>query len=170
MVTSETSLGPAVTAITHRHHPVVVARQIATLETLDPGRALLGVGSGEAMNEVPAGMDWPDPAENLRRLEEALTIVGRLLDGETVAFEGDFSKTRDARLYTLPVRWPPIYLSAFGEEAAQIAGRLSDGVWTLADPQTAPAVIARLPALLRRGLSRGRRDHPAGADRLGGVR
>jgi coenzyme F420-dependent glucose-6-phosphate dehydrogenase len=142
MVTREASLGPAVTAITYRYNPVVVAQQIATLETLAPGRAFLGVGSGEAMNEVPAGMDWPDPAENLRRLEEALTIINRLLDGEVVTFEGEFFQTRDARLYTLPTRRPPIYLSAFGEEAAAIAGRLADGVWTLADPQTAPAVIA----------------------------
>jgi coenzyme F420-dependent glucose-6-phosphate dehydrogenase len=75
MVTREASLGPAVTAITHRYNPVVVAQQIATLETLAPGRAFLGVGSGEAMNEVPAGMEWPSPGENLRRLEEALTII-----------------------------------------------------------------------------------------------
>jgi len=142
MATREVSLGPAVTAITYRYNPVVVAQQIATLETLAPGRTFLGVGTGEAMNEVPAGMQWPQPRENLRRLEEALTIIGRLLDGETVTFEGDYFQTRDARLYTLPERRPPIYLSAFGEEAAEVAGRLADGVWTLADPQSAPGVIA----------------------------
>jgi coenzyme F420-dependent glucose-6-phosphate dehydrogenase len=142
IATHEASLGPAVTAITYRYNPVVVAQQIATLETLAPGRAFLGVGSGEAMNEVPAGMKWPPPGENLKRLEEALTIIARLLDGETVTFDGEFFQTRDARLYTLPPRRPPIYLSAFGEEAAALAGRIADGVWCLADPGTAAPVIA----------------------------
>ena len=48
-------LGSAVTGIVHRYNPVVVAQQIATLEILAPGRTFLGVGSSEAMNEIPAG-------------------------------------------------------------------------------------------------------------------
>lgn len=83
-VTQRVSLGPAVTAIVHRYNPVVVAQQVATLETMCPGRAFLGVGSGEAMNEVPAGMQWSSVAEQLERTAEALTIIKRLLDGETV--------------------------------------------------------------------------------------
>lgn len=140
--TGEVSLGPAVTAVVHRYNPVVLAQQIATLEFLAPGRAFLGVGSGEAMNEVPAGLDWPSPAEQLARTEEALRIVTRLLDGDTVTYSGEYFKARDARLYSLPARRPPVYMSAFGEQAAAIAGRLADGLWTLADPQTAPKVIA----------------------------
>jgi len=73
--TSEVSLGPAVSAIVHRYNPVVMAQQAATLELMNPGRAFLGVGSGEAMNEVPAGLRWPPPAEQLARAEEALTII-----------------------------------------------------------------------------------------------
>jgi coenzyme F420-dependent glucose-6-phosphate dehydrogenase len=140
--TKEVSLGTAVTAIVHRYNPVVVAQQVATLEKLFPGRAYLGVGSGEAMNEVPAGMEWPPVAEQLARTEEALEIIVRLLDGETVDFGGRYFRTRGARLYTLPERRPPVYMSAFGEQAAGIAGRLADGVWTLADPRQAPGVIA----------------------------
>ena len=141
-VTREVSLGTAVTGIVHRYNPVVVAQQVATLEVLCPGRAFLGVGSSEAMNEIPAGFDWPSVGEQLERTEEALTIITRLLDGETVDFSGGHFKTRGARLYTLPERRVPVYMSAFGEQAAEIAGRLSDGLWTLADPQTAPKVIA----------------------------
>jgi coenzyme F420-dependent glucose-6-phosphate dehydrogenase len=140
--TRSVSLGTGVTALVHRYNPVVVAQQIATLEVLCPGRAFLGVGSGEAMNEVPAGCEWGSPAEQLARTEEALTIIVRLLDGETVDFEGRYFKARGARLYTLPERRPPVYMSAFGEEAAEIAGRLADGVWCLADPTTAAPVIA----------------------------
>jgi coenzyme F420-dependent glucose-6-phosphate dehydrogenase len=94
------------------------------------------------MNEVPAGIDWPSPAEQLQRTEEALTIVTRLLDGETVDFQGDFFRTRRARLYVKPARRPPVYMSAFQEQAAEVAGRLADGLWTLGDPRQAPGVIA----------------------------
>jgi coenzyme F420-dependent glucose-6-phosphate dehydrogenase len=140
--TSRVSLGTAVTGLVHRYNPVVVAQQVATLESLFPGRAYLGVGSSEAMNEIPAGMDWPSVAEQQERTEEALTIITRLLDGETVDFDGRHFRTKQARLYLQPKRRPPVYMSAFGPEAAEIAGRLADGLWTLADPQKAPAVIA----------------------------
>lgn len=140
--TSEASIGTAVTGVIHRYNPVVVAQQIATLEILNPGRTFLGVGSSEAMNEIPAGLSWPGVSEQLERLDEALEIITRLLDGETVTFEGEHFRTRDARLYSLPDRRPPVYVSAFGERAAEIAGRRGDGLWTLADPSQAPGVIA----------------------------
>jgi coenzyme F420-dependent glucose-6-phosphate dehydrogenase len=140
--TTRVQLGTGVTSIIHRYNPVVVAQQIATLELLAPGRAFLGVGSGEAMNEVPAGMTWPSTEEQLARTEEALTIITRLLDGETVDFDGRFFKTKGAVLYSRPPRRPPVYMSAFYEGAAEVAGRLADGVWTLADPTKAAKVIA----------------------------
>ena len=140
--TTRATIGPAVTAIVHRYNPVVVAQQIATLGLLAPGRVMLGVGSGEAMNEVPAGLSWPSTEEQLARTEEALTIVTRLLGGETVDFDGRFFKAKQAVLYSTPERRPPVYLSAFHEGAAELAGRLADGLWTLGDPQSAPKVIA----------------------------
>ena len=66
----------------------------------------------------------------------------RLLDGETVDFDGEFFKAKRARLYVKTERRPPIYLSAFHEGAAELAGRLADGVWTLGDPRKAAPVIA----------------------------
>ena len=139
--TSEVSLGPAVSAIVHRYNPVVMAQQAATLESMNPGRAFLGVGSGEAMNEVPAGLDWPPPAEQLARTEEALTIITGLLDGQTVNYDGRYFRAHGARLYDLPERRVPVYLSAFGPQAAALAGRFADGIWTLAHPTRAPLVI-----------------------------
>lgn len=140
--TEKIAIGTGVTGIVHRYNPVVVAQQIATLEVMYPGRTFLGVGSSEAMNEVPAGMRWPDTGEQLKRTEEALEIIVRLLDGETVDYSGEFFRTRRARLYLTPERRPPIYMSAFHEQAAEVAGRLTEGVWTLGSPTTAPAVIA----------------------------
>jgi coenzyme F420-dependent glucose-6-phosphate dehydrogenase len=140
--TTAVSIGPAVSAIVHRYHPVVMAQQAASLELLSPGRAFLAVGSGEAMNEVPAGLRWPAPAEQLARTEEALRIITGLLDGQTVSFDGRFFRAERARLYDLPPRRVPVYLSAFGPQAAALAGRYADGVWTLAHPTKAPAVIA----------------------------
>lgn len=142
MATSQVALGTSVTALVHRYNPVVVAQQLATLEDMFPGRAFLGVGSGEAMNEVPAGMRWPSPAEQLERTEEALTIVTRLLDGETVDFEGRHFRTERARLFLRTERRPPVYMSAFHEGAAEVAGRLADGLICLGDPAVAPGVIA----------------------------
>jgi len=93
------------------------------------------------MNEVPAGMDWPSPEEQLARTEEALAIITRLLAGETVDFDGRFFKAKRAVLYSRPPRRVPIYLSAFHEGAAELAGRVADGIWTLGDPETAPKLI-----------------------------
>ncbi len=141
-LTRRIGLGSAVTALVHRYNPLVVAQQVATLEAIAPGRAFLGVGSGEAMNEVPAGMKWPSRGEQLARTEEALAIVTRLLDGETVDVKGRFFRARGARLWLRPERRPPVYMSAFHEGAAEVAGRLADGLWTLADPDRAPKLIA----------------------------
>jgi coenzyme F420-dependent glucose-6-phosphate dehydrogenase len=142
-VTHRADIGTAVTAVIHRYNPVVVAQQIATLEILAPGRTFLGVGSGEALNEIPAGMDpFPSLEEQQERMEEAVLIIRRLLDGETVTFDGKYFKTKDAKLYSRPERRPPIYMSAFGDKAGEMAGRIADGVWTLADPRQVPGVVA----------------------------
>src|SRR5215207_2276465 len=111
------------------------------MEELCPGRAFRGIGSGEALNEVPCGMEWPSVGEQVDRMEEALELIGRLLDGERVDHEGRFYRTKAAYLHTRGERRPPVYVSAFGQRAAQVAARLSDGVWTLANPEMAPEVI-----------------------------
>jgi coenzyme F420-dependent glucose-6-phosphate dehydrogenase len=113
----------------------------ATLEAMAPGRAFLGVGSGESLNESPLGMDWPSPAEQLERLEEALEIIDRLFAGERLDYRGRHFRTKRAYLHTRPPRRPPVYVSAFYPGAARLAGRLGDGLWTLADPEKAPGLI-----------------------------
>jgi coenzyme F420-dependent glucose-6-phosphate dehydrogenase len=139
--TSRVGLGTGVTAPVFRYNPVMVAQFIATVEQLFPGRAYLGIGSGESLNESPAGMNWPPVGEQIARMDEALDIINRLLDGETVDHEGEFFRTKAAKLHTRGERRPPVYVSAFGEQAAEVAARRSDGVWTLGDPEQAPKVI-----------------------------
>ena len=139
--TSKVGVGTGVTAPVYRHNPVVVAQFAATMEELCPGRAYLGIGSGESLNESPCGMDWPPVAEQVERMDEALEIIDRLLDRERLDHEGRFYRTKAAYLHTRGERRPPVYVSAFGPRAAGVAARRADGLWTLADPEQAPGII-----------------------------
>ena len=139
--TERVGVGTGVTAPVYRYNPAVVAQFAATVEELSPGRGFLGIGSGEALNEVPCGMDWPDTGRQVRRMEEALEIIGKLLDGQRVDHHGEFFRTRGAYLHTRGERRPPVYVSAFGPDAAGVAARRGDGLWTLADPDNAPDLI-----------------------------
>jgi coenzyme F420-dependent glucose-6-phosphate dehydrogenase len=139
--TRRVGVGTGVTAPVFRHNPATAAQFIATVEELAPGRAFLGVGSGESLNESPCGMDWPPVGDQIARMEEALEVMGRLLDGERLDHDGRFFRTKQAYLHTRGERRPPLYVSAFGPQAAAVAGRLGDGVWTMGDPEMAPDVI-----------------------------
>jgi coenzyme F420-dependent glucose-6-phosphate dehydrogenase len=134
-------IGTGVTPVLHRYHPGVIAQAFMTLEEMYPGRVFLGVGSGEALNEVPLGLDWPAPREMLERFDRGLEAIRRLWAGETVTMDGGWFRLREAKLYTRAERPPRLYVSAFGPQAAEIAGRHGDGLWTLGDPDTTPAVI-----------------------------
>jgi coenzyme F420-dependent glucose-6-phosphate dehydrogenase len=134
-------IGTGVTPVVHHYHPAVVAQAFMTLEEIYPGRVFLGAGSGEALNEVPLGLDWPSPEEMLERFDTGLEAIVRLWRGETVTMDGGWFRLRDAKLYTRAPRPPRLYVSAFGPQAARIAGRWGDGVWTMGDPETAPEVI-----------------------------
>src|SRR3954471_23662023 len=139
--TERLPLGTGVTASGARYHPALIAQAWMTLERLFPGRPYLGIGSGEALNEVPVGDDWPSPGDQIARFDEALGIIDRLWKGETITEEGRFYTLRDCKLHTLAERRPPVYVSAFGPQAAEVAGRWGDGLWTLPDPDSTPEVI-----------------------------
>ena len=112
-----------------------------SMEELYPGRVFLGVGSGEALNEVPLGLDWPEPTEMLQRFEQGLEAITRLWDGETVTMDAGWFRLKEAKLYTRAKARPRMYVSAFGPQAAAIAARYGDGLWTLGDPEAAPEII-----------------------------
>src|SRR3954454_7525476 len=135
------ALGTAVTPPGARYHPVLIAQAWATLERLFPGRPFVGIGSGESLNESPLAAIWPRVPEQVERMEEGLEIIRRLFDGERLSYDGLHFQTDEAILHTRPNRRPPIYVSAFGPKAAAVAARWADGLWTLADPESAPEVI-----------------------------
>jgi coenzyme F420-dependent glucose-6-phosphate dehydrogenase len=126
--TSRAIIGTSVVTPTFRYHPSIVAQAIATLGVLCPGRVILGVGTGESLNEVPAtGMPWPPFKERLGRLREAIQLMRRLAREERVTFEGEYYRTERATIYDRPEVPVPIYVAASGPTAAKLAGRLGDG-------------------------------------------
>lgn len=139
--TESAAIGSAVTPPGPRYHPVLIAQAWATLEMMYPGRPYLGIGSGEALNEVPLGAEWPDAGAQVERLAEALEMIRCLFEGKRLSGAGDYFATDGAYLHTRPEQRPPIYVSAFGPHAAKVAGELGDGLWTLADPETVPGLI-----------------------------
>lgn len=139
--TERVALGTGVTPAGPRYHPVLIAQAWATLEEMFPGRPYLGFGSGESLNESPLGAEWPPVGEQVERMEEALEMIIALLEGEELSGRGKHFSTDGAKLHTLPERRPPIYVSAFGPRSARIAGRLADGIWTLADPESVPEIL-----------------------------
>lgn len=134
-------IGTAVTPAVKRYHPALVAQAWATLEVMFPGRVFLGYGSGESLNESPFGYDWPSGEKQLELMDEALDMIRRLWNGETIATGSEHFKTKDAKLHTRPASPPQLYVSAFHEGAASVAAQYADGLWTLADPDQAPKMI-----------------------------
>jgi coenzyme F420-dependent glucose-6-phosphate dehydrogenase len=126
--TERVTLGTSVLTPSFRYNPAVVAQAFATLGCLAPGRVILGVGTGESLNEIPVGVEWPDQSERFARLRESVTLIGRLFREDFVTFEGEYYRTRNATLYDRPDDPVPIYIAAAGPAAARLAGRIGDGL------------------------------------------
>lgn len=126
--TSRVTIGTSVATPTFRYHPSVVAQAFGTLGVLNPGRVILGVGTGESLNEVPAiGIEWPAFKERFGRLRESIELMRRLWTEERVSFDGEYYKTISATIYDRPAEPVPIYIAAAGPTASKLAGRVGDG-------------------------------------------
>jgi coenzyme F420-dependent glucose-6-phosphate dehydrogenase len=126
--TSRIRLGTSVVTPTFRYHPSIVAQAMATIACLNPGRVLLGVGTGESMNEVPAiGIEWPAFKERFGRLRESIQLMKRLWTEDRVTWEGEYYRTVNATIYDRPDEPVPIFIAGAGPTAARLAGRLGDG-------------------------------------------
>ena len=131
--TSRIQIGTSVMTPTFRYNPAVIAQAFATLGCLYPGRIMLGVGTGEALNEIATGFrgagkqDWPEFKERYARLREAIALMRALWSDEKVNFEGEYYSTHDASIYDRPEGGIPVYIAAGGPLVAGYAGRAGDG-------------------------------------------
>jgi coenzyme F420-dependent glucose-6-phosphate dehydrogenase len=123
-------IGTGVTAPILRYHPAIVAQVFATLEYMFPNRVFLGIGRGEALNEVTSGHSWPSNAEKFERLKEAIYLIRKLWTGDWVDFKGNYYWVRDSKLYTKPSNHIPLYLAGIGKQSARLAGEEAEGFVT----------------------------------------
>ncbi len=114
---------------TFRYNPAVIAQAFATMGCLYPGRIFLGVGTGEALNEIATGYEgeWPEFKERYARLRESVRLMRELWLGDRVDFDGEYYKTKGASIYDVPEGGIPIYIAAGGPQVAKYAGRAGDG-------------------------------------------
>jgi coenzyme F420-dependent glucose-6-phosphate dehydrogenase len=122
-------LGTSVLTPTFRYNPAVVAQAFATMACLYPERVFLGVGTGEALNEIATGYagEWPDFKERFARLRESVQLMRELWLGDRVDFDGAYYHLKGASIYDVPAGGVPVYIAAGGPVVAKYAGRVGDG-------------------------------------------
>jgi coenzyme F420-dependent glucose-6-phosphate dehydrogenase len=138
--TERIRVGTGVTCPTTRIHPAIVAQAAASAAAMMPGRFLLGLGTGENLNEHILGDRWPETDVRQEMLVEAIEVIRLLWEGGLQSHRGKHYTVENARLYTLPDEPPPIIVAAAGPQAVEIAGRIGDGLFGLLPD---PEVIAR---------------------------
>jgi coenzyme F420-dependent glucose-6-phosphate dehydrogenase len=121
-------MGTSVLTPTFRYHPSIVAHAFGTLGDLYPGRVVLGIGTGESLNETPStGMLWPEQKERTARFREAVHLIKQLWREERVSFRGAYYRTENATIYNRPQEPVPIYVAAAGPVIAKFAGEHAEG-------------------------------------------
>src|SRR5919109_4827618 len=121
--TGRLGLGTAVTCPTFRIHPAIIAQAAATAAAMMPGRFILGLGTGENLNEHILGNRWPPASVRREMLKEAIEIIRLLWQGGQRSYYGKYYKVENARVYTLPAKLPPIMVAASGPRSAKLAGK-----------------------------------------------
>ena len=153
-----------VTAAVYRYNPGLIAQAFASLDVLYPGRIGLGVGSGEAMNEVTLGFDWPPAEIRVERTVESIQIIKKLWNKSEnsfndlekprlnnnkknsnihcsvdedgfVTFIGKYFKIQNAKLYTPPSTNIPLFMAGSGTNAIKAAAEYTDGLITTSKPE-----------------------------------
>jgi coenzyme F420-dependent glucose-6-phosphate dehydrogenase len=145
--TDRITIGTSVLTPTLRYHPGIVAQAFATLGCLYPGRIVLGMGTGESMNEAPLGIEWPDGKERYARFREAVRLIRQLWAEQRVTFEGEYYRTVNATIYDLPDVPIPLYLAGSGPAATRFAGRQGDGYITTSGKKDELYTETLLPAI-----------------------
>ncbi len=126
--TSRVQIGTSVLTPTFRYHPSIIAHAFGTMGAMFPGRIILGIGTGESLNEVPAtGMHWPEAKERTGRLKESVKLIRLLWTEDRVTFTGEYFKTEKATIYDKPEKLVPIYVAGAGPLISKYAGSTADG-------------------------------------------
>ena len=126
--TTRILMGTSVLTPTFRNHPSIVAHAFGTLGAMFPGRIVLGIGTGESLNEVPSsGIVWPEQKERTARFKEAVELIQRLWHEERVTYHGQFYRTENATIYDKPEKTVPIYIAGAGPFMAKFAGERAQG-------------------------------------------
>ena len=127
--TKTIQIGTSVMTPTFRYNPAVIAQAFASMGVMYPGRIMLGVGTGEALNEIATGWtgEWPEFKERFARLRESIDLMRQLWTEDRVNFDGEYYKTVDASIYDRPETPIPVYIAAGGPVVARYAGRAGDG-------------------------------------------
>jgi coenzyme F420-dependent glucose-6-phosphate dehydrogenase len=168
--TSKIRIGTSVMTPTFRYNPAVLAQAFATMGVLYPDRIFLGVGSGEALNEIATGFrgageqDWPEFKERFARLRESVDLMRQLWTGDRVNFEGEYYSTHDASIYDRPELPIPVYIAAGGPMVARYAGRAGDGFICTSGKGMTLYTDELIPAV-KEGAEKAGRDY-AGIDRM----
>jgi coenzyme F420-dependent glucose-6-phosphate dehydrogenase len=154
--THRITIGTSVLTPTLRYHPVVIAQAFATLGCLFPDRIVLGVGSGESMNEAPLGIEWPEAKERFARLKEAITLIKTMWAEDRVSFDGQYYRTEQATIYDRPDKPVPLYIAGSGPAATRLAGREGDGFITTSGKADSLYSDVLLPAVREGATKAGR--------------
>ena len=131
--TKSVPLCSSVTSPILRYNPAIIAQAWATMGQMYPNRVGIAVGTGEALNEIPAlGLErMPPNAERRDMVVEAVKLMNELwTSAKPVTFNGRFYKTRDAFLYTKPEKKIPVYFSGIGPKAVKAAASCADHLLT----------------------------------------
>jgi G6PDH family F420-dependent oxidoreductase len=124
--TTRVELATYVTCPTIRYHPAVVAQKSATLQLLSDGRFILGLGSGENLNEHVVGEGWPMVDVRQDMLVEAVQIIRELHTGELVTWEGEYFRVDSARVWDVPDGGVPIGIAVSGPKSLDLFAPLGD--------------------------------------------
>ncbi len=168
--TEKIRIGTSVLTPTFRYNPAVIAHAFATLGSLYPERVILGIGSGEALNEIATGFrgageqEWPEFRERFARLRESVRLMRELWAGERVSFDGEYYSTHDASIYDRPEGGIPIYIAAGGPVVAKYAGRAGDG-FICTSGKGAELYVDKLQPAVTAGAEEAGKD-PASVDRM----
>jgi coenzyme F420-dependent glucose-6-phosphate dehydrogenase len=163
--TSRVLIGTSVLTPTFRYNPAVIAQAFATMALLYEDRVMLGVGTGEALNEIAvSGRTWPEFKQRFARLRESIALIRELWRSDEVDFDGEYYKLVGAKIYDRPKRTVPVYVAAGGPVVAKYAGRAGDGFICTSGKGMELYVDQLMPAVAE-GAQAARRD-PAQIDKM----